>query len=269
MDAKTNARHIEFVLDTYALTHVQRTRLLYDVLRTYTSQSNFKSIDTVCVNIIPCLVTLIKHDRNGLFLVQKEFKSVLMVTDMNFYDVGPDERGRAIERLLLFRKDIPPSTQMPLLWDICIGLDRTKMKETVTTLERMCLLCINPYLIHEIALLPDPITRIKNEHEYKHNPLHPPPPRQPPQPQRGPSSDEIFRRFDANHDGLISQIEAIKALRIYKDDAQRIGFQPGTFAQEDEERRMFNLTFQKIDTNSDKSISPAELRVQFDNFRPR
>ncbi len=167
---------------------------------------------------------------------------------------------------------------MPLLWDICLGLDHSSMKGTVTTLERMCLLCINPYLIHEIAQLPNPITRIRNQHEYQQNSRDTPPPRephkpyqpqQPHQPQRGPTCDEIFRRFDADHNGLISQIEAIKALRIYKDDAQRIGFQPGTFAQEDEERRMFNLTFQKIDTNSDKSISPAELRVQFDNFRPR
>lgn len=90
-------------------------------------------------------------------------------------------------------------------------------------------------------------------------------------PQRGPTCKEIFQHFDANKDGKISQIEAIKALKnpIYKDDAERIGFKPGAFAQEDEGRRMFNLTFQKIDTDGDKNISPAELRVQFDNFRPR
>ena len=101
MDTKTNERHIEFVLDTYALTHVERTRLLYDVLRMHTNETNSNWIDVVCMNIIPCLVTLIKHDRNGLFLVEKEFKSVLMVADMNLYDIGADERGRAIERLLL------------------------------------------------------------------------------------------------------------------------------------------------------------------------
>lgn len=114
MDTKTNERHIEFVLDTYALTHVERTRLLYDVLRMYTNETISNWIDVVYTNVIPCLVTLIKHDRNGLFLVEKEFKSVLMVADMNFYDTGADERGRAIERLLLLRRDVLPRAQMSL-----------------------------------------------------------------------------------------------------------------------------------------------------------
>lgn len=55
---------------------------------------------------------------------------------------------------------------------------------------------------------------------------------------------------------------------MYKDDAERIGFKPGAFRQESEERKLFNLTFQNIDTDRDKSISPAELQARLNKYRP-
>ena len=81
---------------------------------------------------------------------------------------------------------------------------------------------------------------------------------------------EVLAHFDANHDGKISQPEAVKALKNpkYAQDAIRIGFEPGAFEQETEGRDKFTHTFQKIDRDGDKAIDAEELRMRFLTYTP-
>jgi hypothetical protein len=179
-------------------------------------------------------------------------------------DVSPDVRGREINTFLAFRRDLPPRAQMLMLWDICA--DMQQKHEQQNYLQRICNECINPFLISCVAQLPDAVAILKRcaFEKYGSSLQHEPPP-------QGVTWQEVLAHFDANHDGTISQPEAIKALANpqYKQDAIRIGFEPGTFTQESDGRKKFTHTFQEIDKDGDKAIDALELQMRFLTYTPR
>jgi hypothetical protein len=165
MDAQQKSQYVHFVLESYKLTAIDSTVLLYDVLVRAGRASN-----AVASEIIKCLITLIKHDRNGLFLVQQQFMTYLVLKDADFYDGDANARGHIIEKYLLLRPDIAPTAQMQKLWGVCRHLYASPTHSTGVTLERMCDVCINPYLISELIQLPDVVDRLK--HEYAQRMTH-------------------------------------------------------------------------------------------------
>ena len=68
---------------------------------------------------------------------------------------------------------------------------------------------------------------------------------------------EIFQQIDGNSDGRISQIEFIRALRRDSMLALKLGL-PHEIHQEDESRRLFELTFHELDGDNSKTISLSE-----------
>jgi Ca2+-binding EF-hand superfamily protein len=188
--------------------------------------------------------------------------------------VTADTRRADIERFLSFRRDVPPSAHMNVLWDICMHIQNQNKQENKQTVffERICMLCINSYLIPLIAQLPDAVARVEKEaqklnHQHQHQ-RQPSP--QPPPPQESPTWQEVLEHFDANKDGKISVIEAIKALKKpeYKKDAIRLGFEPGEFTQEAQNKANFSRTFVEIDIDGDKYIDEDELRLRFLKYKP-
>lgn len=65
---------IERVLEESVSTHEQRTRLLYAVLLAYASETKQDFLEEVCTHIIPCLVTFIQYDTQGLWFVEQGFE---------------------------------------------------------------------------------------------------------------------------------------------------------------------------------------------------
>lgn len=171
----------------------------------------------------------------------------------------PNVRGREIETFLAFRRDLPPGVQMPMLWEIC------EKHGQLDYFQRICSECINPFLIQCVEKLPDGLDILKRRAFQKHgiSMQHQPPP-------QGPTWEDVLDHFDANHDGTISQIEAIKALRnpLYEQDAIRIGFEPGSFTQESEGRNKFTYTFAEIDSDNDSGINASELQHRFLTYKP-
>jgi hypothetical protein len=331
MDTGFTQRHIEHILEMSVSTHQERTRLLYDVLLAYAYETKQDLLETVCTHIIPCLVTFIQHDTQGLSFVEQGFRNFPVqrpaftaadrdaimhvfygthrqavrhlltavsggVTDVELCDalkhclqkknipepaekdryaqfVTADTRGAEIERFLSFRRDVPPSAHMNVLWDICMHIQNQNKRENKQTVffERICMLCINNrYLIPLIAQLPDAVARVQKEAQ-KANHQHPyqrQPSPQPPPPE-SPTWQEVLEHFDADKDGKISQIEAIKALKKpeYKKDAIRLGFEPGEFTQEDEKKAKFSRTFIEIDKDGDKYINKSELQARFEEYK--
>jgi hypothetical protein len=71
----------------------------------------------------------------------------------------------------------------------------------------------------------------------------------------------IFDRVDYNHDGQVSRIEAIKALRKDDEFARMLGFAHHTHVrQEDGTRDKLMLAFGALDENEDKMLSFEEFR---------
>jgi hypothetical protein len=71
----------------------------------------------------------------------------------------------------------------------------------------------------------------------------------------------IFDRVDYNHDGQVSRIEAIKALRKDDEFARMLGFEHHTrVRQEDGTRDKLMLAFGALDENEDKMLSFEEFR---------
>ena len=71
----------------------------------------------------------------------------------------------------------------------------------------------------------------------------------------------IFDRVDYNHDGQVSRIEAIKALRKDDEFARMLGFEHHTrIRQEDGTRDKLMLAFGALDENEDKMLSFEEFR---------
>jgi hypothetical protein len=71
----------------------------------------------------------------------------------------------------------------------------------------------------------------------------------------------IFDRVDYNHDGQVSRIEAIKALRKDDEFARMLGFAHHTrVRQEDGTRDKLMLAFGALDENEDKMLSFEEFR---------
>ena len=71
----------------------------------------------------------------------------------------------------------------------------------------------------------------------------------------------IFDRVDYNHDGQVSRIEAIKALRKDDEFARMLGFTHHTrVRQEDGTRDKLMLAFGALDENEDKMLSFEEFR---------
>ena len=71
----------------------------------------------------------------------------------------------------------------------------------------------------------------------------------------------IFDRVDYNHDGQVSRIEAIKALRKDDEFARMLGFEHHTCVrQEDGTRDKLMLAFGALDENEDKMLSFEEFR---------
>ena len=71
----------------------------------------------------------------------------------------------------------------------------------------------------------------------------------------------IFDRVDYNHDGQVSRIEAIKALRKDDEFARMLGFAHHTrVRQEDGTRDKLMLAFGALDENDDKMLSFEEFR---------
>jgi hypothetical protein len=158
-DANYRTRSVHFLLEQYKLTAIQSTIFLYDIL----VQTNASS-DALAAEITPCLVTLLKHDRNGLFLVEQQFIKYIVLEHANFYDVDADQRGHAIEQYLLSRRDVSQTKQMLTLWAVCMHLAAIAPKNSVVTLERMCDVCINPHLISKLVQLPDAVQLVRKEH---------------------------------------------------------------------------------------------------------
>lgn len=70
----------------------------------------------------------------------------------------------------------------------------------------------------------------------------------------------VFERVDVNGSGSISMIETVKALRTDEHFARALGFEGTVWVrQEDGTRDAFVRAFQRVDTNSDTSISWEEL----------
>jgi hypothetical protein len=159
MQDQQKSTYVHFLLERYKLSAIDSTVLLYNVLVRAGKANN-----AVAAEIIKCLVILIKHDRNGLLLVQQQFTTYLVLKDANFYDGDANARGHMIEQYLLLRPDIVPTAQMQKLWSICRHLYASTTHKTVVTLERMCDVCINPYLISELVQLPDVVDRVVKEH---------------------------------------------------------------------------------------------------------
>ena len=158
-DAKSRISYVDFLLEQYKLTAVQTTIFLYDVL----VQANAAG-DALAAEITPCLVTLLKHDRNGFYLVEQRFIKYIALEHANFYDVNADQRGHDIELFLLSRPDVSRTQHMLRLWEICLHLAAVAPPNSVVTLERMCAICINPHLISKLVQLPDPLQLVRNEH---------------------------------------------------------------------------------------------------------
>ena len=71
----------------------------------------------------------------------------------------------------------------------------------------------------------------------------------------------VFDRVDYNHDGQVSRIEAIKALRKDDEFARMLGFAHHTrVRQEDGTRDKLMLAFGALDENEDKMLSFEEFR---------
>ena len=71
----------------------------------------------------------------------------------------------------------------------------------------------------------------------------------------------MFDRVDYNHDGQVSRIEAIKALRKDDEFARMLGFEHHTrVRQEDGTRDKLMLAFGALDENEDKMLSFEEFR---------
>ena len=68
---------------------------------------------------------------------------------------------------------------------------------------------------------------------------------------------EIFQQIDGNSDGRISRIEFIRALRQDSVLAFKLDL-PHAIQQEDESRRLFELTFHELDVDNSKTISLSE-----------
>jgi acetyl/propionyl-CoA carboxylase alpha subunit len=79
-------------------------------------------------------------------------------------------------------------------------------------------------------------------------------------------SQQILKRMDLNHDGMISQIEAIKACKKNSQDAADIGLPLGNIRQEGGTRNVFQSVFNEIDTNGDKQLDEVELLYQLWNM---
>jgi hypothetical protein len=72
-------------------------------------------------------------------------------------------------------------------------------------------------------------------------------------------AERIMRALDMNGDGVISQIEAIKACKAEKKEAGELGLPLGHMRQEDGTRTAFNDVFMEIDKNANKTLELSEL----------
>lgn len=72
-------------------------------------------------------------------------------------------------------------------------------------------------------------------------------------------AERIMLELDTNGDGVISQMEAIKACREKKREAGELGLPLGHIRQEDDMRIAFHHVFMEIDENGNKALELSEL----------
>lgn len=70
-------------------------------------------------------------------------------------------------------------------------------------------------------------------------------------------AQDLFDEIDSNHDGLLSQVELIKALRKHPELAKALDL-PQSIRQEDGSRDKFTVVFHSLATRDDKNISKRE-----------